>query len=225
MRTLVLGDVHGGHRALLQVFERSGFNYEKDKLIFLGDICDGWTETYECVEELMKVKNLVFVRGNHDQWLKDWLKEGKQPDVWTLQGGRNTLENYLKHNPSDWKRHLEFLKKTQFYYVDEKQRCFVHGGVSQKATPIEECDKMFLCWDRELWDGRNNKIDISPFSEVFVGHTSIYRFSHFPIEYNNVWFLDQGAGWEGVLTIMDVDTKKFWQSDEVNELYPGVRGR
>lgn len=80
-RTLVMGDCHGGYRALLQVFERSKFDYDNDKLIFVGDVSDGWVESYECLEELMKIKNLVFVRGNHDQWLKDWLKEGKRPDV------------------------------------------------------------------------------------------------------------------------------------------------
>ena len=61
MRTFALGDCHGGHRALLQVFEQSKFNYKKDKLIFLGDFCDGWSESYECLEELIKIKNLVFI--------------------------------------------------------------------------------------------------------------------------------------------------------------------
>jgi len=218
-RTLALGDTHGGYRALLQVFKRAKLDYDNDKLIFLGDVSDGWTESYECLEELMKIKNLVFVRGNHDQWLKDWLKEGKRPLVWTMQGGENTLKSYLKYGTSDWKRHLDFLKTTKFYYIDDKNRCFVHGGISQKGIPAEECDKMFLCWDRELWDNRNNSIDISPFSEVFVGHTSIWKFSHFPISYNKVWFLDTGGGWEGVLSLMDVDTHKFWQSDKVCQLY------
>jgi len=220
-----IGDIHGSYKGLIQCLERANFNYQKDRLICLGDVADGWTETYECVEELMKIKDLIYVRGNHDQWLKDWLKEGKQPDVWTLQGGQNTLKSYMKHNPSDWKRHLDFFKATNFYYVDDKDRCFVHGGISQEAKPIEECDKMFLCWDRELWDKRHTIIDILPFKEVFVGHTSVYRFSHFPIEYNNVWFMDTGSGWEGKTSIMNIDTHKFWQSDICSGLYPDVLGR
>ena len=58
-----------GHEALVQCLERSGFDKEKDRLISLGDIADGWTETAECFEELLTIKNLVVVRGNHDQWL------------------------------------------------------------------------------------------------------------------------------------------------------------
>ena len=221
----MLGDTHGGYRSLKQVLERSKFDYEKDKLICLGDFADGWTETFECFEEIFKIKNLVYVRGNHDQWLKDWLKEGKQPMVWTLQGGKNTIDSYMKQDPREWKRHLDFLKKTKQWYVDDQNRIFVHGGISQKGTPIEECDKQFIMWDRELWDKRHQEISIEPYSEAFVGHTSIWRFSHNPICFNKVWFLDTGGGWEGKLTLMDVDSKEFFQSDIVLELYPECRGR
>ena len=41
----------------------------------------------------------------------------------------------------------------------------------------------------------------------------------------NVWNLDTGGGYEGRLTIMDIDTKEFWQSDFVNTLYSDERGR
>jgi serine/threonine protein phosphatase 1 len=32
--------------------------------------------------------------------------------------------------------------------------------------------------------------------------------------------MDTGAGWAGKLTIMDVQTKEYWQSDPVQSLYP-----
>ncbi len=34
-----------------------------------------------------------------------------------------------------------------------------------------------------------------------------------------------GGGYEGRLTIMDIDTKEFWQSDNMKSLYPNERGR
>ena len=34
-----------------------------------------------------------------------------------------------------------------------------------------------------------------------------------------------GLGFEGRLTIMDVDTKEFWQSDDLRTLYPNEKGR
>jgi len=38
MRTLVGGDIHGACKALLQCFKRVGFDYERDRLIVLGDV-------------------------------------------------------------------------------------------------------------------------------------------------------------------------------------------
>lgn len=40
MRTLVMGDSHGGYRAIRQVLERAHFDFEKDTLICLGDVAD-----------------------------------------------------------------------------------------------------------------------------------------------------------------------------------------
>lgn len=55
-RTFAMGDIHGAHKALVQCLERCNFNNEIDTLIQLGDVADGWSETYECVEELLKIK-------------------------------------------------------------------------------------------------------------------------------------------------------------------------
>jgi serine/threonine protein phosphatase 1 len=41
----------------------------------------------------------------------------------------------------------------------------------------------------------------------------------------NVWNIDTGAAFTGKLTIMDIDTRQFWQSDPVKNLYPGETGR
>jgi len=41
-----------------------------------------------------------------------------------------------------------------------------------------------------------------------------------PGQSRGVWNLDTGAGMSGKLTVMDIDTKEYWQSDLVTELYP-----
>ena len=37
--------------------------------------------------------------------------------------------------------------------------------------------------------------------------------------------LDTGGGWFGKVSIMDVKTKEFWQSDNGRTLYPEFTGR
>jgi len=224
MRTLVIGDIHGGFLALKQVLRRAKFDYKHDTLICLGDVADGWEETAEALDFLIeKVQNLIYIRGNHDQWLKDWLKKGKKPRMWTMQGGINTIDSYERH-PEWKKKHLDFLKKTPFFYEDSENRLFVHGGIVNGMT-AEEIPKHELMWSRMLWENRARYHKVQFYREIYVGHTSIYRFSAEPINHANVWFMDTGGGWEGVLSVMDIDTKKVWQSDKVSELYPNCVGR
>jgi len=223
-RTFVIADAHGSCRALKQCLERSKFDFEKDRLICLGDFCDGWVETVECFELLFTIKDFVYVMGNHDFWAMEWLVWGRRPYIWTSQGGENTIKSYL-NKPEVMHAHGEFLKKANYYYIDEKNRCFVHGGVSQKGVPIRECHKDFLSWDRDLWDDRKVLKKIPEFTEVYVGHTSIWRESETPVTVENVTFMDTGGGFEGKLSLMDINTKEFWQSDKVSELYPEERGR
>ena len=66
MKRYVLGDIHGNFKALKQVLKRSKFDYEKDELIIIGDVVDGYSCSFEVVEELLKIKNKVFILGNHD---------------------------------------------------------------------------------------------------------------------------------------------------------------
>jgi len=37
----VIGDIHGAYKALIQVLNKVGFDYDNDELIGLGDVCDG----------------------------------------------------------------------------------------------------------------------------------------------------------------------------------------
>lgn len=68
-----VGDIHGGYKALKQVIERSGINKETDTLICLGDVADGWSEVPECFEELLTFQNLIYIIGNHDAWMLQYL--------------------------------------------------------------------------------------------------------------------------------------------------------
>jgi serine/threonine protein phosphatase 1 len=217
MRKFVVGDIHGGHKALKQVLERASFDYDNDQLICLGDVVDGWPETPQVIEELLKIKNLILIIGNHDIWCRNWFEFGPNPIIWSEQGGKSTVKAYIE-NPDLIIKHRDFFKIARRYYEDGGGRLFVHGGYNPEM-PIHEQHEDFLTWDRRLWDERHNKIDISPYKEVYVGHTSIWKFSHKPISFNDVWFMDTGAGWEGCLSMMDIDTKEVYQSDKVEELY------
>lgn len=259
MRTFVIGDIHGGYKALLQCLERSNFNYETDTLIQLGDVVDGWSEVYECVEELLKIKNLIAIRGNHDNWFKQWLLFGQHPWNW-LQGGEGTLKSYCDNLDRNYvnvdKRymtdlifediplpHIQFFSSVQKpYYIDSENRLFVHGGINRHFPITDKVynDEDILMWDRDFWLAALSYGKIEPgdslirpmfkihdkFKEIFIGHTTTMNWkTDKPMNSANVWNLDTGGGFKGKLTIMDVDTKEYWQSDLLQELYINEKGR
>lgn len=224
MHTFAIGDIHGAHKALKQCLERSGFDYQNDRLIVLGDIVDGWPETPECIEELLKIKNVVVVMGNHDKWADDWFTYGATPEIWTSQGGQATLDAYNK-NPELKEKHQSFFKKAHYYFIDEEKRLYLHGGFDP-YVPIEEQTPDILMWDRNLaMAALKGPTTVANYKEVYLGHTTTQRYSLEPVISGNVILLDQGGGWSGKLSIMNVVTKKFWQSDLVPTLYPRIRGR
>jgi serine/threonine protein phosphatase 1 len=64
------------------------------------------------------------------------------------------------------------------------------------------------------------------FSEIYIGHTPTLHYDSFePMNAVNVWNIDTGAAFNGRLSILDVESKKFWQSDVVQNLYPDETGR
>ena len=226
MKTFTMGDPHGGLKAIIQVLKKAKFDFRKDRLIVLGDVADGWPDVFECFELLFTIKNLIYVRGNHDQWLKDWLKDGRIPNVWTMQGGKNTLSSYKNRSDEDKQRHLDFLKKTPCHYVDEKDRVFVHGGFDPSRR-MDNQDKQYMMWDRSFWENRSKWEHRHPNggNEVYVGHTSTTEYSWQPITVGDITFMDTGGGWEGVLSMMNIDSKELFQSDRLCDLYPGAQGR
>ena len=76
MRTFTVGDIHGAHKALIQCFDRSGFDRENDRLIVLGDVVDGYPDVKQCFDELLKIKHCDYILGNHDLWALDWALRG-----------------------------------------------------------------------------------------------------------------------------------------------------
>lgn len=229
MKTFVLGDIHGTYKALTQCLTRSGFDYAKDRLIVLGDVCDGYPQVKECIRELLKIKHCIYVIGNHDLWVLDWAKEGTEERDWLTQGGYNTIKSYAgKKMP---KKHVALLKDSYAWYEDDAKRLFVHGGFDPDK-PIKNQRLEFLVWDRELlYDARERSVVDKDFrydgyKEIFIGHTTTETFGTTePLKMGNVWALDTGAGWSGKLTIMDVATKQYWQSDPSPELYPETNPR
>jgi len=248
MREFVIGDLHGAYRALRQCLDRAGFDYEQDSLVLVGDIADGFAEVFECVEELLKINNLIALKGNHDDWFNQFLLTDYHPAQWGF-GGKGTLISYLKHAGKPDKyfgsnkgfktalvkediphAHRRFFESLQLYYIDDKNRCFLHAGFNGHLPFFGQRPEEYF-WNRELWqdamrarddDGLLNGrfYEDCNFNEIYIGHTPTTKFgSDKPLKALNVINMDTGAGHSGRLSVMDINSKEFWQSDPVSLLY------
>ncbi|MFN3841068.1 MAG: metallophosphoesterase [Cyclobacteriaceae bacterium] len=224
MKRFVIGDIHGAHRALLQCLQRAGFDYEMDLLISLGDVCDGWPETNQAVNELLKIKNLQYILGNHDYLTLQWMQYGIKDDVWLDQGGLATLQSYNEEVNS---QHKEFFERALPYLIMDN-KLFVHAGINPLKRIEEQTLEQFL-WDRNLariaidLNGKGLETSLTVYDEVYLGHTPVSSYQ--PLYACGIWLMDTGAGWSGVLSLMNIDSKEIFTSDPVPTLYPGVEGR
>ncbi|KGO81104.1 metallophosphoesterase family protein [Flavobacterium beibuense] len=239
-RTLVIGDIHGAFKALQQILERAAVT-RNDLLIFLGDYVDGWGQSPEVIDFLIQLKQeyqCIFMRGNHDDLLTDWLKTGSHTEQWFMHGGMVTTQSYLKVTDSQKEQHIDFMESLQNYHLDDDNRLFVHAGFTNlNGVQNEYFSKMFY-WERTLWETALALDETMPkddpyypkrftlYREIFIGHTPVTRIGEtIPINKANVWNVDTGAAFKGPLTIMDANTKEYWQSEPVHLLYPDENGR
>lgn len=222
MKRFVVGDIHGRATALKEVLKKAKFDYDKDKLIILGDVVDGGSESKEVVEELLKIKNKVFVLGNHDQWFMDsWDFEFEEsiyesrnaayPNyTWISQGGAATIKSYMGGVPQE---HKDFFKFAVYYFIEDDM-LFVHGGFDVwGGKTVQETPKQTLLWDRDIIEFARKGNQIPGFKTVFIGHTTTQKFGvTTPLKFNNLYMLDCGAGYNGRLCLMNIDTKKYYLS-------------
>jgi serine/threonine protein phosphatase 1 len=239
-RKLVIGDIHGGLRALKQVIENANVT-SNDTLIFLGDYVDGWSESPQVIDFLMDLdqeNDCIFIRGNHDDLLLNYLKTNSYNEEWFLHGGKSTVEAYEKVEESIKLKHIAFLENLKAYHLDDKNRLFIHAGFTNlKGVEFEYFKPMFY-WDRTLWElalaldkNINSASDLYPnrlklYHEIYIGHTPTTKINQtIPINKSSIWNIDTGAAFIGPLTLFDVESKEYWQSDPLPTLYPNENGR
>lgn len=187
MSTYAIGDIHGCLKELselLWVLTEQEKLQPEDKLVFVGDYVDRGPEPKGVVDfliQLSKTQNCVFLKGNHEDMMLDYLGvDGHHGSVWIMNGGEATLNSYgLNSFNSDKpcvaaslpQEHLDFLQNLKYYHI-EGSVLFVHAGVTftslNQTTPegvVLASKNDDLVWDRDTFMARNQ------FGTMVYGHT------------------------------------------------------
>jgi len=194
MDKLLIGDVHGNLSGVKSILEQADYTPEKYHLIFVGDYVDGFPgdkfDAKGLIDFLTTLENTIFVMGNHDKWMLDWVEEYNMypRNIWYNQGGEETLESYSigYEKYSDVrdkipKSHIDFLKNLAMFYVDD-QVVIVHGGFNnhfdmRTVMDGEGCLHRDVMWDRLFYQRDDGHLLLESYKEIFgdrvfiCGHT------------------------------------------------------
>ena len=96
----VIGDVHGFNETLRSLVKKLDLQ-TNDYVVLLGDLIDRGPNSYDVVQYVKSVKNIVSLKGNHEEMMSKTLTlEGLElPDIdlatWLYGGGLATVTSYI----------------------------------------------------------------------------------------------------------------------------------
>ncbi len=207
-KIFAIGDIHGCVKKLRRLLEIPAIDFGHDTLVFMGDYVDRGPYSFEVVAYLLELKercpNTVFLKGNHEAMLLDYLA-GTDELTYLANGGRHTLDSYLNHaQPQDSETipasHLEFFNNLRLYYETEDY-IFVHAGLRNKV-PLEKQSPADLLWIRRKFIRSNYDFG----KRVIFGHTPFKA----PLVQSNKIGIDTGAVYRNKLTCLELPQINFY---------------
>lgn len=215
---VAIGDIHGCVKSLEVLMSDLLAQFGTDRTyVFLGDYVDRGPYSKEVVDYLIaldKEYTCVFLRGNHDAMLlnyvedKTWLK-------WFENGGTATMESYRialgkEQIPLE---HLRFFANTRLFY-DTPEFFFVHGGppIDQPISESIKNESLYssFLWSRDHLNSTYNRWE----KTVIFGHTPVRS----PIQEANMIGIDTGCVYPqfGKLTAVSLPERHFFQQKRID---------
>jgi serine/threonine protein phosphatase 1 len=219
LRIYAVGDIHGRDDLLAELLDRieqdaCGAPFDRNILIFLGDYVDRGLQSKQVLDRLTGAGpagfERVFLKGNHEQALLQFLSDAAFGKTWKYYGGLETLHSYgiteltLSDDPADFERARErfdaALPHAHRYF-------FAHAGVRPGVALHRQIEEDLL-WIREDFLESSSR-----YGKVVVhGHTPREEVVVRP----NRIGIDTGAYMTGVLTalVLEGEGKRFLQTGD-----------
>ncbi|MFC1778069.1 metallophosphoesterase family protein [Pseudomonadota bacterium] len=222
-RLYCVGDIHGRLDLLEELHamireDAAGFSGSK-AVVYLGDYIDRGSQSSQVLDllianELMGFET-VYLAGNHEQSMVDFLEEPRSVAAWLTYGGQVTLLSYgvglgrlvsqqnleVLRDELEVKvpqSHLDFLRSCRLMYT-EGSYCFVHAGI-RPGVPLDQQVSHDLLWIREEFI----RSEACHEHIVVHGHTITDEVEWLP----NRIGIDTGAYETGLLTALVLEGKQ-----------------
>ncbi len=223
-RLYAVGDIHGCATLLddlVEIIVEDAEGLENASVVFLGDYIDRGPDSKGVIDRLIAFGKAhpatVFLKGNHEAIMLDFLHDPNEMLHWLDWGGEETLESYgleniLGRDGEDLAEelaqkmpgaHHKFLDSLALTHI-EGDYLFVHAGV-RPGVALEDQQEDDLLWIRGRF--HKAKADERPPYTVVHGHQPLKS------ALDAGWRIDvdTGACWSGRLTavVLEGDKRRF----------------
>jgi len=200
----VIGDLHGCYDLLTEKMYEIGFDKKKDRLFSVGDLIDRGSKNLECIR-LITEDWFYPVQGNHEDMMLSAVLDGKNVDLWLVNGGDWYIKLALDEQLMV-KELCQIIRETMPYSITVEAK---NGDIGichaqppsidwKNAVEPDERDIKIMLWSRS-WITDQYQEPVSNIYKTFHGHTPA---SIEVIENTN--FIDTVAFYTGNLTIVEL---------------------
>jgi serine/threonine protein phosphatase 1 len=213
----IIGDIHGAANQLERLLDQNAALRDRE-IVFLGDYVDVGGESRSVISLLTEyaafAPNTVFLCGNHDFFMRDFLQQGDFVR-YASQGGLATIRSYVgiaygnvrqQFRESIPSRHLQFLDGLKTFFETDEY-LFSHCGFSPSQPFDRSFDTMVLASHQDLFAP-----DTFSTKPVVFGH--YFQRQRRPWTGRGLICLDTGCGiHSGPLTALLLPERRFLSVD------------
>jgi serine/threonine protein phosphatase 1 len=172
MSLIAIGDIHG----CLETFDRLWEQLDpapEDRVVFVGDYVDRGPRSRGVIDRMLELKqthDCVFLRGNHERFMIDYLQNGAL-NLWNQNGGLSTLRSYGGNHTGAQipDEHVAFIRDTKLFYETD-DFFFVHAGLKPHLSVQQNKERYGE--DTFLWERSHMKAHALDWEKTVVcGHT------------------------------------------------------
>jgi serine/threonine protein phosphatase 1 len=218
-----VGDIHGCAALLDALLEKINADAagKPRRLVFLGDYVDRGDDSKGVIDRLVSIRarepETIFLKGNHEQAVLDFLDAPDRNEDWLHWGGDKTLESYGAEDI--WSKpparlaaelndrlpdaHFDFLTTLELWRI-LGDYVFVHAGF-RPGVALEEQSEEDCLWIRAAF--HNAPPEGRPREVVVHGHHPVKK----PQDHGWRIAVDTGAVWSDSLTAVALEgtTRRF----------------
>ncbi len=167
MSVYAMADLHGQYDAYMKILDLISFD-SSDILYIIGDIIDRREGGIEILKHVMAHKNIILLRGNHEQAMLDSRKDISEMVHWLANnGGDRTWREFTRHSKGEQLAMYKYLEASPMELHIRVNGLLYHLVHAMPSTDNQE----------KLW-GRFSRLEANLYTPaegyVITGHTPTF---------------------------------------------------